>query len=104
MAAANTAVSAAKNLSLIESAKRAAAYAAVDTHVRAEHKLIGIGSGSTVPYVVERIIAQGAEVNRDRWFVPTGFQSKNLIIDGGLRLGDIDMFSTLDVTLDGADE
>lgn len=37
---------AAKGLSLIESAKRAAGYAAVDAHVRAEHKLIGIGSGT----------------------------------------------------------
>ena len=28
--------------------------------------------GSTVPYVVERIVAQGAEVNRNRVFIPTG--------------------------------
>ncbi|WFD01178.1 ribose-5-phosphate isomerase [Malassezia yamatoensis] len=94
----------AKGLSLIDSAKRAAAYAAVDAYVRPDKKLIGIGSGSTVPYVVERIIAQGSEANSDRWFVPTGFQSKDLIVNGGLRLGDIDAFPTLDVTIDGADE
>lgn len=34
--------------------------------------MIGIGSGSTVPYVVERILAQGKEANRDRVFIPTG--------------------------------
>ena len=88
----------------IEQSKRAAGFAAVDAHVKFEHRLIGIGSGSTVPYVVERIIQQGEEVNRNRWFVPTGYQSKDLIISGGLRLGDIDAFPELDVTLDGADE
>lgn len=35
-------------------------------------QIIGIGSGSTVPYVVERIQAQGADVNKDRIFLPTG--------------------------------
>lgn len=34
--------------------------------------MIGIGSGSTVPYVVERIVSQGPEVNKDRVFIPTG--------------------------------
>lgn len=28
--------------------------------------------GSTVPYVVERILQQGEEVNKDRIFLPTG--------------------------------
>lgn len=57
-----------------------------------------------MPYVVERIVAQGAEANRGRFFVPTGFQSKNLILEGGLTLGDIDVLPQLDVTIDGADE
>lgn len=39
-----------------------------------------------------------------RWFVPTGFQSKELIVKGGLNLGDVDQFPIIDVTLDGADE
>ncbi|KDN53495.1 putative RKI1-D-ribose-5-phosphate ketol-isomerase [Tilletiaria anomala UBC 951] len=91
-------------LESIEAAKRAAAYAAVDRHVKPSHKIIGIGSGSTVPYVVERIIQQGPEVNAKRWFVPTGFQSKELIVQAGLNLGDVDCFPTIDVTIDGADE
>lgn len=41
--------------------------------------------GSTVPYVVERIAQQGTAVNAKRWFVPTGFQSRELIIDAGKR-------------------
>ncbi|KAF9527253.1 ribose-5-phosphate isomerase [Crepidotus variabilis] len=88
----------------IEQSKRLAAYQAVDNHVLPEHKVIGIGSGSTVPYVVERIIAQGKEVNKGRVFIPTGFQSKQLIVDGGLTLGDVDQYPTIDVTIDGADE
>lgn len=60
--------------------------------------------GSTVPYVVERIAQQGPTVNAKRWFIPTGFQSRELIINAGLRLGDVDSFPSIDVTIDGADE
>jgi ribose 5-phosphate isomerase A len=121
-------------LAPLEAAKRLAAYAAVDRHIGLSDKVrcsalpsdcfsgfaswslcaylrtqltaqvIGIGSGSTVPYVVDRIVAQGAEANLGRIFVPTGFQSKELIIKGGLVLGDIDQYPSLDVTIDGADE
>lgn len=77
-------------------------------------------AGSTVPYVVERIVQQGAEANKKRVFIPTGtypsvipgcilsrvpgFQSKLLIIEAGLNLGDVDEFPSIDVTIDGADE
>ena len=61
-------------------------------------------TGSTVPYVVERILQQGQELNKDRVFLPTGFQSQQLITLAGLRLGDITQYSELDVTIDGADE
>ncbi|THG95614.1 hypothetical protein EW145_g7927 [Phellinidium pouzarii] len=91
-------------LSVIEKSKRLAAWTAVDHHIRPEHKIIGIGSGSTVPYVVERIVAQGEQVNRDRVFLPTGFQSKELIVRANLRLGDVDQYPNIDVTIDGADE
>ncbi|KAF8836480.1 ribose 5-phosphate isomerase [Paxillus ammoniavirescens] len=91
-------------LSPIEQSKRLAAYTAVDKHVLPEHKIVGIGSGSTVPYVVERIVQQGKELNKDRIFIPTGFQSKELIISSNLNLGDVDQFPTIDVTIDGADE
>ena len=54
-------------LSPIEHAKRSAARRAVDAHVKDHHRVIGVGSGSTVPYVVERILEMGEEVNRRRW-------------------------------------
>jgi len=88
----------------IEQSKKLAAYAAVDRHVKPEHRIIGIGSGSTVPYVVERISQQGLELNKDRIFIPSGFQSKQLIVEAGLVLGDVDQHPTIDVTLDGADQ
>lgn len=91
-------------LSPVEQSKRLAAYTAVDKHILPHHKIVGIGSGSTVPYVVERILQQGTELNKDRVFIPTGFQSKELIISGHLNLGDVDQFLTIDVTIDGADE
>ncbi|KAK0444231.1 ribose 5-phosphate isomerase A-domain-containing protein [Desarmillaria tabescens] len=98
-------------LSVIERSKQLAAWTAVDQHIKPEHRVIGVGSGSTVPYVVERIVMQGYEANKDRVFIPTGryrwtqaFQSKELIVSSGLGLGDVDQYSTIDVTIDGADE
>ena len=47
-------------------------------------KVVGVGSGSTVIYVAERI---GQLKNKESFVcIPTGFQSKQLIIDNGLRL------------------
>jgi ribose 5-phosphate isomerase A len=89
---------------IIEGAKRLAAYRAVDEHFPQNARYVGIGSGSTVVYVVERI----AQLPRDRTdhvvFIPTGFQSKELILKAGLKLGAIDMYTDLDVVFDGADE
>lgn len=92
-------------LSLVESSKRAAAYRAVDEHYPASAKVIGIGSGSTVVYVVERI----AQLPRDKTdgvvFVPTGYQSRDLIVKAGLKLGSVELLTEMmDITFDGADE
>lgn len=74
-------------LSTIEKAKRLAAHAAVDDHFPRPAKVVGIGSGSTIIYAVERIL-QLKDIE-NVIFVPTGFQSKELIVQGGLRLGEI---------------
>ncbi|EIN05488.1 hypothetical protein PUNSTDRAFT_107172 [Punctularia strigosozonata HHB-11173 SS5] len=93
---------------LIEAAKKLAAFTAVDRHLRPEHKksrvLMRMGAGSTVPYVVERIVMQGVEANKGRVFIPSGFQSKELIVTSKLLLGDVDQYPQIDVTFDGADE
>uniref|UniRef100_A0A1D1YGY6 Ribose-5-phosphate isomerase n=1 Tax=Anthurium amnicola TaxID=1678845 RepID=A0A1D1YGY6_9ARAE len=92
-----------RSSSLIE-AKRRAAYQAVDENITSESKIIGIGSGSTVVYVIERILQLKDKLNKDCIFIPTSFQSRLLIIEGGLNLGDIDQYPEIDVTIDGADE
>ncbi|KAI9318111.1 ribose 5-phosphate isomerase A-domain-containing protein [Dichotomocladium elegans] len=86
----------------IENGKKLAAYKAVDDYIRPTHKVVGIGSGSTVVYAVERIL-QRPEL-KDIVYVPTSFQSKSLIIEGGLTLGSPEQFPEIDVTIDGADE
>jgi ribose 5-phosphate isomerase A len=92
-------------LSTVESAKRLAAYRAVDEHLSLNARSVGIGSGSTVVYVVERIAQLPRERTDHIVFIPTGYQSRELIIKAGLRLGSIDMHAeTLDVVFDGADE
>lgn len=49
----------------IEAAKRLAAYAAVHRYVKPEHKIIGIGSGTTIPYCIEALLKQGHEANAE---------------------------------------
>ena len=72
----------------VEEGKKLAAYRAVDEYIKPDHKVIGIGSGSTVVYVVERIL-QKPEL-KHIVYVPTSFQSKLLILEGGLTLGSIE--------------
>ncbi|KAM0465265.1 hypothetical protein ACHAPV_002266 [Trichoderma viride] len=97
---------------LIDSAKRAASFQAVDEHLLPSHRFVGIGSGSTVVYVVEAIAAKGRDFYGDMTFVPTGSQSKGLLKAAGLRLCNLDerpadehgVPVALDVVFDGADE
>lgn len=94
----------------LEDAKRTAAYRAVDENLDVNaHKIIGIGSGSTVVYVAERL----GQYRKDPSFsqqvsqfvcIPTGFQSRQLILDNGLQLGSIEQHPSIDIAFDGADE
>jgi ribose 5-phosphate isomerase A len=59
----------------------------VAEHFPPHARVVGIGSGSTIVYAVEKIL-QLKDLG-DVVFVPTGFQSKELIVQGGLRLGAI---------------
>lgn len=86
----------------VEASKRLAARKAVEDHFPADAKVIGIGSGSTVIYAVERILER--DDTDDITFISTGFQSKELINGGGLHLGEIDGHPYIDVAFDGADE
>lgn len=93
--------------SLIEQSKRRAAVAAVDDYVTRDGMCVGIGSGSTVVYAVDRLVslcrARGWSNTR---CVPTSFQATQLITaaDDVLTLSDLARTPTLDVVIDGADE
>lgn len=91
----------------IESAKRNAATLAVKEHFPANPTYIGIGSGSTIVYVVEAIKALKLPNISQIAFVPTGYQSRRLITDAGLRDIKFDSLpagALIDVAFDGADE
>lgn len=93
-------------MSSIEDAKRAAGKVAVANHYPKDARWVGIGSGSTIVYVVEAIKQSGIDTTATR-FVPTGFQSKKLITSAGLTAVDFDTLpegTVLDVAFDGADE
>ncbi|UYP47430.1 Ribose-5-phosphate isomerase A [Candidatus Lokiarchaeum ossiferum] len=87
----------------IELAKKKAGYAAVDEFVK-DGMVLGIGSGSTVVYAVKRLIERVKNENLKVICIPTSFQSIQLIVDGGLTLGDLSRHPEIDVDIDGADE
>lgn len=107
MSTAASTLSPAEQAALIEQSKKAAAYQAVKEHLDAGFRHIGIGSGSTVVYVVDAIAALGPDVTGPMTFYPTGDQSRGLIEDASLRLATISQLpinTRLDVCFDGADE
>ncbi|MHA1671180.1 MAG: ribose 5-phosphate isomerase A [Promethearchaeota archaeon] len=88
---------------LIELGKKNAAYKAVEENVK-DGMILGIGSGSTVVYAVEKI----AEINKKEDLklkcIPTSFQSYQLIVDNNLNLVSLDQYPEIDLDIDGADE
>lgn len=63
-------------LDAIETAKRKAAFRAVDEHFTTDMQFVGIGSGSTIIYGVEaikaKIDANPTKDSRYIFFIPTG--------------------------------
>lgn len=93
-------------MSDVEAAKRAAAQTAVANHYPKNASWVGIGSGTTIVYVVEAIKALGVDTSATR-YVPTGYQSRQLIVSAGLTAVEFDAIpagTVLDVAFDGADE
>ncbi|KAG7904910.1 hypothetical protein KL907_003126 [Ogataea polymorpha] len=85
-----------------ENAKKNASYAAVDQNLDPSHQVVGIGSGTTIVYVVDRL----AQLDTERRLVcvPTSFQARELILSHGLHLGRVDEYVDIDIAFDGADE
>ncbi|KAJ3291464.1 hypothetical protein HDU76_007267, partial [Blyttiomyces sp. JEL0837] len=85
--------------------KKKASYAAVDNHVDASTKIIGIGSGSSVIYCVNslRELVESQKINTIA-FIPTSVQAKQLILEANLPLAELNAHPVIDVAFDGADE
>jgi len=84
--------------------KKAAAEAAVKDHV-SDNMIIGIGSGSTIVYAIEKIahLYHNKKITNITC-VPTSFQSQQLILENNLPLGNLEIHYNIDIAIDGADE
>jgi len=87
----------------LEVAKRAAAVEAVNELVK-DKQVIGIGSGTTIVYAVERLAQRVSDEKLSVICVPSSFQATQLIIQHHLPLGDLWQYPDLDLAIDGADE
>jgi len=68
-------------------------------------KKLGIGSGSTVVYVVERLAERISKENLQNIVcVATSFQSNILLQEKGIETRSLNEVPELDLTIDGADE
>jgi len=88
----------------VEAAKALAGAAAVNNHVTDATKVVGVGSGSTIVYAVKRLAERVKEENLQIRCIPTSFQARQLILQHGLVLGDLEIDERIDVTIDGCDE
>ncbi|VDM37508.1 unnamed protein product [Toxocara canis] len=88
----------------LESAKRAAAFAAGERHVFSGCRL-GVGSGSTARYLVE-FLENSVKTGKlkDIVCVPTSFLTRKWLLDAGLSVTNLEQQPELDVCIDGADE
>ncbi|KAH9424617.1 hypothetical protein DERP_013038 [Dermatophagoides pteronyssinus] len=88
---------------MVEEAKKLAAFAAIDDHLK-NNMAIGVGSGSTIVYAVERLAEKIKNDGLMVTCVPTSFQAKQLITKHGLIMSDLERNPHLDIAFDGADE
>uniref|UniRef100_A0A6B2EGU1 Ribose-5-phosphate isomerase n=1 Tax=Phlebotomus kandelakii TaxID=1109342 RepID=A0A6B2EGU1_9DIPT len=87
----------------LDEAKKIAAYRAVDEFIRND-QIVGIGSGSTVVYAVDRLAERVLKEKIHVVCIPTSFQARQLIINNGLTLSELEIHPEIDVVIDGADE
>nr|XP_019612600.1 PREDICTED: ribose-5-phosphate isomerase isoform X1 [Rhinolophus sinicus] len=90
-------------MSKAEEAKKLAGHLAVKNHVR-NNQVLGIGSGSTIVHAVQQIAEKVKEENLKLVCIPTSFQARQLILQYGLTLSDLDQHPEIDLAIDGADE
>jgi ribose 5-phosphate isomerase A len=93
----------------VEEAKALAAARAVADHFSPSFRYVGIGSGTTIVFVINEIkrVISATPNAPPQLFVPTGYHSRQAIINAGLIPVAFDTLPddvVLDVAFDGADE
>lgn len=95
--------SAVPKMSSISRVKQVVAHHAVDRDIK-NGDVVGIGSGSTIVYAVERLAERVESEKLVVSCVPSSFQARQLIVQHKLPLTDLDVTPVLDICIDGADE
>jgi ribose 5-phosphate isomerase A len=88
---------------LVEVGKKKAAIKAVEENIK-ENMIVGIGSGSTVVYAVQRLGELNKEISLNLKCIPSSFQAYQLIIVNELELVSLEQYPIVDIDFDGADE
>jgi ribose 5-phosphate isomerase A len=86
-----------------ERAKKVAAELAVKENIQKD-MILGIGSGSTIVHAVKALKNMNDKIKSTLICIPTSYQSKQLIIEHGLKIGSLDQYSEIHLAIDGADE
>ncbi|XP_068921437.1 ribose-5-phosphate isomerase-like [Petaurus breviceps papuanus] len=87
----------------IDEIKRLAGRAAVEKEVK-NNQVLGIGSGSTIVYAIQKLAERVKEEKLNIVCIPTSFQGRQLILHNGLPLSGLGTHPELDLAIDGADE
>lgn len=86
----------------LKKAKKAAARAAAN--LIQDGMLVGLGTGSTAEYFIEKLIERCKQHELKITVFPSSEKSAKLALAGGISLCDENHVTTLDLTVDGADE
>ncbi len=86
----------------IEDLKKKAGYLAA-SFVK-NHMTLGLGTGSTAKYFIEKIIERAHNEQLSLQVVATSSASLEQARKGGLKIVDINKVESIDLTIDGADE
>lgn len=85
----------------MEEMKKAVGYAAAE--LIENEMLVGLGTGSTVYHFIDRLI-QRVKEGLTIQVVSSSLRSENQAKEGGIPIADIQTITTIDMTVDGADE
>ncbi|MCR9245232.1 MAG: ribose-5-phosphate isomerase RpiA [bacterium] len=86
----------------VANAKRVAAFAAAD--LVESGMCVGLGTGSTFAFVIERLAERMRDEGLELSGVPTSEATAKLAKAAGIPLRDLDAVERLDLAIDGADE